>query len=194
MIPTSEALARLKDGNRRFRDGVSRPNPAVSPTERVRLAAGQAPFAAVLGCSDSRVPVETIFDQGPGDLFVVRVAGNIAAPTQIASLAFAVEKFGTRLVVVLGHTHCGAVQATFEALAADPAADHGPLVERIRPVVEGLVVGGYAPGEEVLRRAVRANVMASVAAVRGVIAGEGMLVVAAEYDLETGEVAVLGAD
>jgi carbonic anhydrase len=191
MIPANEALDRLKDGNRRFRDGVPRPNSAVSPTERVRLAAGQAPFAAVLGCSDSRVPVETIFDQGPGDLFVVRVAGNVAAPTQIASIEFAVEKFGTRLVVVLGHTHCGAVQATFEAFAGGATGDPGPLIGRIGPVVEELAREGGEPDAEIMRRAVRANVMASAAVVWGAIEGEGVLVLGAEYDLETGAVEIL---
>jgi carbonic anhydrase len=188
-IPGWTALEQLKDGNRRFQAGTSQPTPALSLSERVRMAAGQQPFAAVLGCSDSRVPVETIFDCGPGDLFVVRVAGNIAAPTQIASLAFAVEKFETRLVVVLGHTYCGAVQATLEALEAGVAGDGGPLIGRIRPAVEGL----EGSGPDLVRRAVRANVAASVETLRGVIEGEGLLVVGAEYDLETGEVAVLDA-
>jgi carbonic anhydrase len=159
----------------------------LSLSERVRLAAGQAPFAAVLGCSDSRVPIETIFDQGPGDLFVVRVAGNVAASTQVASLAFAVEKFGTRLVVVLGHTFCGAVQATLETLGRE--GDPGPLIGRIRPAVAGLAGPGADPGDaDLIRRAVRANIAQSVAVVRGEIGDEGVLVVGAEYDLETGEV------
>ncbi|HUF38584.1 MAG TPA: carbonic anhydrase [Anaerolineales bacterium] len=192
MVPASEALDRLKDGNRRFKDGLPQPSPAVSPTERVRLASGQAPFAVVLGCSDSRVPVETIFDCGPGDLFVVRVAGNVAAPTQVASIAFAVEKFGTRLVVVLGHTHCGAVGATFEVLAEDPEAELGPLLGRIRPAVAGLAApGGGMPDEAVLREGVRANVRVVVEGVRGVIEGEGVLMVGAVYDLETGAVEFL---
>jgi carbonic anhydrase len=115
-ISGREALALLRDGNRRFVADVRSRDSLPSRARRIELAAGQEPFAAILGCSDSRVPVEIVFDQGLGDLFVIRVAGNIVAPSQIGSVEFAAEQFGTRLVVVLGHSNCGAIQATLEQL------------------------------------------------------------------------------
>ena len=114
--PASEALARLREGNQRFLDGASHLEALTSAARRNQLADGQAPLAIVLGCSDSRVSAEIVFDQGLGDLFVIRVAGNIVAPSQIGSVEFATDQFGTRLVVVLGHSRCGAVQATLDAL------------------------------------------------------------------------------
>ena len=114
MIPAREALQRLRDGNRRFVDDNRSSESLISPRRRIELAAGQAPFAAILGCSDSRVPVEIVFDQGLGDLFVIRVAGNIVAPSQIGSVEFVAERFKTRLVVVLGHSKCGVIQAPLE--------------------------------------------------------------------------------
>jgi carbonic anhydrase len=114
MIPAQEALTRLKEGNRRFVAGRTSGDDG-RPRD---LSGGQAPMAAILGCSDSRVPAEIVFDQGPGDLFIVRVAGNIASPTQIGSIEFAASVLGTRLVVVLGHQECGAVEAALEQLRA----------------------------------------------------------------------------
>ena len=111
-----DALERLREGNRRFESGVRSPDTLMSQRRRHEFVAGQQPFAVILGCSDSRVPVEIVFDQGLGDLFVIRVAGNIVASSQIGSVEFAAEKFGTRLVVVLGHTGCGAVEATLAEL------------------------------------------------------------------------------
>src|SRR6202158_1696600 len=137
-----EALALLRDGNRRFVADVRSRDSLPSRARRIELAAGQEPFAAILGCSDSRVPVEIVFDQGLGDLFVIRVAGNIVAPSQIGSVEFAAEQFGTRLVVVLGHSRCGAILATLEELrrpTENQSANLRALVERIRPSVEQLL-------------------------------------------------------
>jgi len=160
---------------------------------------GQEPFAAVLGCSDSRVPVEAVFDQGLGDLFVIRVAGNIVAPSLVGSVEFTAEKFGTRLVVVLGHTRCGAVQATLDELQR-PTRSQSPnlrsIVDRIRPAVEPLLASEHGYDAETLaRHAMRANVRASADQLRRgseilerLIRDEGLIVVGAEYALETGVV------
>ncbi len=198
MIPADEALRRLREGNRRFVDGVRHgaPSREVRPAD---LVAGQEPFAIILGCSDSRVPAELVFDQGLGDLFVIRVAGNIVAPSQVGSVEFAAARFGTRLVVVLGHSQCGAVLATLEDLA-EPARDTSrnirSIVNRIRPTVAGLMSTELARDPAALARAaVRANVRASAdhlrhgsALLEGLIDNEGLVVVGAEYALETGEV------
>jgi carbonic anhydrase len=197
VIAAAEALARLQDGNRRFASGVRSIETLMSQTRLREFVGGQAPFAVVLGCSDSRVPVELIFDHGLGDLFVIRVAGNIVAPSQIGSVEFAAERFGTRLVVVLGHTQCGAIQATMEALGerAAAASRHlNSIVERIRPSVEGLLATELARDPVALaHHAVRANVRVSANQLRHgsevlerMIQKDGLLVVGAEYALETG--------
>jgi carbonic anhydrase len=161
------------------------------------LTAGQEPFAVILGCSDSRVPAEIVFDQGLGDLFVIRVAGNIVAPSQIGSVEFAAARYRTRLVVVLGHSNCGAVIATLEELARpsrDQSKNLHSIVSRIQPAVESLVAlrSAHDP-DQLLREAVRANIEVSVDALRhgsdvleGLIQTDGLLVVGAEYSLETG--------
>ena len=143
-IAAREALERLKEGNRRFVSGSASLDTQATHVRRMEFVAGQEPFAVILGCSDSRVPVEIVFDQGLGDLFVIRVAGNIVAPSQIGSVEFAAERFGTRLVVVLGHTRCGAIQATLDDLQ-QPSAQSlnlSSIVQRIRPAVEGLLATG----------------------------------------------------
>jgi len=199
VISAIEALERLRAGNRRFVSGTpARGGPAAAARRR-ELVEGQAPFAVVLGCSDSRAPVEIVFDQDLGDLFVIRVAGNIVAASQVGSVEFAAERFGTRLVVVLGHSRCGAVRATLEELERPSGAGSPGLrfiVDRIRPVVQGLLAARPAlDPEELARRAVRANVIASADHLRHgseilerLIRDEGLLVVGAEYALETGEV------
>ena len=198
-MSASDALDRLREGNRRFASGVRSIETIMSSTRLRDLVNGQAPFAVVLGCSDSRVPVEMVFDHGLGDLFVIRVAGNIVAPSQIGSVEFAAEQFGTRLVVVLGHTQCGAIQATVEALGrnANAASGHvNSIVERIRPSVQGLLATELARDPAALaRHAVRANVRASANQLRHgsdvlerMIRKDGLLVVGAEYALETGVV------
>ena len=189
MIPAREALERLQEGNRRFVDSGSGPVG--------RPSAGQQPFAIVLGCSDSRVPAELVLGQGFGDLFVIRVAGNIVAPSQVGSVEFAAERFETRLAVVLGHTQCGAVAATLEQLR-EPQSGQSPnlraIVDRIRPAVEPLLAIPIAKDPAALAAEVtRANIRASVAHLRHGSAllerridQEGLLIVGAEYHVETG--------
>ena len=201
MITAHEALKRLFEGNIRFASNL-RASSFVTQTRRAELASGQAPFAIILGCSDSRVPAEIVFDQGLGDLFVIRVAGNIVAPSQVGSVEFAAERFGTRLVVVLGHSQCGAILATLEELRR-PAENQSPnlraIVDRVRPSVEGLLADGFPPDSEALvREAVRANIRASVEQLRHgsqvleqLIRDSGLLVVGAEYALDTGMVEFL---
>jgi carbonic anhydrase len=203
-IAADEALERLRDGNRRFAAGL---RGAAGPHHLARLAelvTGQEPFAIVLGCSDSRVPAEIVFDQGLGDLFVIRVAGNIVAPSQIGSVEFAAERFGTRLVVVLGHSKCGAVSATLEELRRpDPSRSRNlrSIVDRIRPSIEGLLASDLANDEGALEReAVRANVRASANQLRHgseilerLSGSDGLRVVGAVYALESGVVEVLDA-
>jgi carbonic anhydrase len=203
VIPANEALQRLRDGNRRFASGARSDDEPASPSRPEDHLAGQEPFAVILGCSDSRVPIEIVFDQGLGDLFVIRVAGNVVAPSQIGSVEFAAERFGTRLVVVLGHTRCGAVQATLEELRRPTESrchSLDAIVDRIRPAVEGLLGSEAMSDEEALmRQAVRANVAAAVAnlkhgseLVEQLVRDDGLLVVGAEYSLETGLVEFLG--
>jgi carbonic anhydrase len=197
-VTAPEALTRLREGNRRFVSGARSLDVLRAQTPRSALATEQRPFAIVLGCSDSRVPAEIVFDQGLGDLFVIRVAGNIVAPSQVGSVEFAAARFGTPLVVVLGHTQCGAILATLEELRN--RSNHSPnirsIVDRIRPSVESLLAMGLDRDEErLVRAAVRANVRASAdhlrhgSAVLEQLIHEGRLtVVGAEYSLETGEV------
>lgn len=198
MLSAPAALTRLQAGNRRFASDAPYRATLTDSARRDALAAGQAPFAVVLGCSDSRVPVELVFDQGLGDLFVIRVAGNIVAPSQIGSVEFAAERFGTRLVVVLGHSGCGAVTATLEALHQPPAAGASPhqlsIVDLIRPSVLPLLTTDlrHDPAA-LLAAAVRANIRAAAEQLRRgspsiqqLIAEAGLLVVGAEYSLDTG--------
>ncbi len=198
--PAMVALGRLKEGNARFRANVRGVDALLSQVHRAGLATAQKPFAIVLGCSDSRVPAELVFDQGLGDLFVIRVAGNIVAPSQVGSVEFAAERFGTPLVVVLGHTSCGAVQATLELLAGNSppgSRDVMSIVQRIRPALETIPgARSYAPpAPELLNAAVRANVRAAANHLRHgsevlerLVRAEKLLVVGAEYDLSSGEV------
>jgi carbonic anhydrase len=142
MIEARAALARLREGNRRFSSNARSPDALANDTRRAELTQSQEPFAIVLGCSDSRVPAEIVFDQGLGDLFVIRVAGNIVAPSQVGSVEFAAARFGTRLVVVLGHTQCGAIEATLEELrrpTANQSRNLRSIVNRVRSSVEGLL-------------------------------------------------------
>jgi len=197
-IPAHEALLRLQEGNRRFATDTRNADTLSSLTRRA-LVVGQQPFAIILGCSDSRVPAEIIFDQGLGDLFVIRVGGNIVAPSQIGSVEFAADRFGTRLVVVLGHSQCGVVLATLQELQApDPTHSRNlrSIVDRVRPSVEGLLKTNLVHDPEVLvREAVRANVRVSANQLRHgsdvlerLIDQDGLQVVGAEYSLESGVV------
>ncbi len=202
MMPARDAIERLREGNRRFVSGVRNNDAPADGARRVRLTAGQEPFAIILGCSDSRVPAEYVFDQGVGDLFVIRVAGNIVAPSQIGSVEFAAESFGTRLVVVLGHSQCGAVLATLEELegpTGNRSRNLRSIVDRIRPSVEGLLATDLRNDRDALvRAAVRANVRASAGHLRNgseilerLILQQELLITGAEYSLETGVVEFL---
>jgi carbonic anhydrase len=197
MIDAVTALEHLRAGNQRFAAGLRSPATLLSHAQRAELATGQEPFAVILGCSDSRVPAEIVFDQGLGDLFVIRVAGNIVAPSQVGSVEFAVAQFGTRLVVVLGHSQCGAVCATVEQLqrpTGDQSRNIRSIVDRIRPSVEGLLATELRHQPEALmQQAVRANVRASVNHLRhgsglieDLIAHDSLLIVGAEYSQASG--------
>jgi carbonic anhydrase len=204
MITARAALTALREGNRRFvgKLGLESESGLGADAARARrreLPAGQDPLAIVLGCSDARVPAEIVFDQGLGDLFVIRVAGNIVAPSQIGSVEFAAAAFGTRLVVVLGHSNCGAVHATLEQLARpsrEQSRNLRSIVDRIRPAVEGLLERGQPGDRQSLeQQAVRANIRMSANHLRHgselleqLIQDDGLLVVGAEYSLETGVV------
>ncbi|MDQ1355160.1 MAG: carbonic anhydrase [Acidobacteriota bacterium] len=197
MITAREALERLREGNRRFVAGVRHIDLLINQTRLSDLVSGQEPFAIILGCSDSRVPVEIIFDQGLGDLFVIRIAGNIVASSQIGSIEFAAVRFGTPLVVVLGHSYCGAVQATLEELMRpmkNQSRNLRSIVDRIRPSVEPLLETDirFNP-EALLQQSIWANIRVSANHLRygsevleELIEKEKLLVVCAEYCLETG--------
>ena len=199
MISAREALERLREGNRRFVSGIRSSDTLTSQARRSELVAGQEPFAIILGCSDSRVPAEIVFDQGLGDLFVIRVAGNIVASSQIGSVEFAAERFGTPLVVVLGHSRCGAVLATLQEVmrpTENQSRNLRSIVDRVRPAVESLLATELRHDPDaLLRHAVRTNVRVSANHLRHgseilerLIQSDGLLVVGAEYSLETGVV------
>jgi carbonic anhydrase len=198
MIPAPVALDALREGNRRFVSELKL-GAGASRARRHELPAGQQePFAIILGCSDARVPAEIVFDQGLGDLFVIRVAGNIVAPSGVGSVEFAAEAFGTRLVVVLGHSNCGAVHATLQQLARpwrEQSRNLRSIVDRIRPAVEGLLQGASHDPAELEQLAVRANIRMSADHLRHgsevleqLILKDGLVVVGAEYSLATGVV------
>jgi carbonic anhydrase len=197
----SEALARLREGNRRFVSNVRSLDALLTQANRHQLEREQHPIAIVLGCSDSRAPAEIVFDQGLGDLFVIRVAGNIVAPSQVGSVEFAAEKFGTRLVVVMGHTGCGAIQATLDTMKGPTPTGASwrnlrSIVDRVRPSVEPLMSTELARDHAALiREATRANVRVSADHLRHgsqileqFTFDDGLVVVGAEYNLSTGEV------
>ena len=197
-IPATEALELLKKGNQRF-VAETRKTTGSDQTRRTQLTVGQEPFAIILGCSDSRVPAELVFDVGLGDLFVIRVAGNIVAPSQVGSVEFAVDRFKTRLVVVLGHSNCGAVCATLDELK-QPAEQRSPnmaaIVDRIRPSIEVLLDTDVRNSpDDLLHHAVVANIRASANQLRHgsqiiekLVQEDGLMIVGAHYSLDTGEV------
>ena len=197
MTTALQALELLQEGNRRFAENVRAEDPFTTQLRHEDLTTPQRPFAIVVGCSDSRVPAELVFGQGLGSLFVIRVAGHVVAPSQMGSVEFAAERFGTRLVVVMGHTQCGAVDATLDALLGEPvqvSRNIMSIVERIRPAVEPLIHTTLASDREALcRAAVRANVQAAAnqlrhgtAILESLAATAGLLVVGAEFDFDTG--------
>lgn len=194
-VDAAQALKRLRAGNQRY--VANEMMLEINDDIRRRVAESQSPFAIVLGCSDSRVPTEVVFDQGIGDLFVIRIAGNIVQPSQIGSIEFAVQKFGTQLVVVLGHTKCGAIEATIDELqrpAESQSGNMAAIVSRIRPAIEGLLDEIDDRGE-LMHHAVRENVRYAANALRHgskiieSLSDSGALsIVGAEYSLESGAV------
>ncbi|AGP32583.1 carbonic anhydrase [Sorangium cellulosum] len=205
VLSAGQALERLAEGNRRFVDDACGEHVVLGQRARAALVDGQRPFAIILSCSDSRVPSELIFNQGLGDLFVIRVAGNVVAPSLVGSVEFAAAAFGTRLAVVMGHSRCGAIDATLSELLQDES--RGDLTDNIRDIVERCrapvqtvvsVAGRHAPRDLLMREAVRANVRNSCDHLRHgsrllerLCAEEGMQIVGAEYALETGKVTFL---
>ena len=199
MLTAQEALERLKQGNERFAHGETNLTKFLTHQQRSEMMDSQEPFAIILGCSDSRVPAEMVFDQGFGDLFVIRVAGNIVAPSQVGSVEFAAERYDCAVVVVLGHSHCGAIQATIDTLMhpeQPPSSNLMSIVNRVRPSVE-ILMQTELKGDlkKLSAHAVRSNVFASVnqlrhgsAVLEHLIEKGKMIVVGAEYSLETGEV------
>lgn len=199
MLTAQEALERLKVGNARFVKGELAQQNQLTHQERAALACEQNPFAIVLGCSDSRVPAEMVFDQGLGDLFVIRVVGNVVAPSQVGSVEFAAERYDCAVVVVLGHSHCGAIQATIDTLMhpeQPPSANLMSIVNRVRPSVEMLMQTELKSDlKKLSTHAVRSNVFSSVnqlrhgsAVLESLIEKGKLIVVGAEYSLETGQV------
>lgn len=199
MITASEAIERLKKGNQHFVSGVRSVDSIVKQLKRADFVEGQTPFAVILGCSDSRVPAEIIFDQGLGDLFVIRVAGNIVAPSQVGSVEFAVEQFGIPLVVVLGHSMCGAVRATIDEIecpSEHQSSNVLSIVNRIKPVVEPLFKTELRHDrEELLALSIRSNILSATNHLRHgsqmleQLVNQGDLEIwSAEYSLKTGQV------
>jgi len=202
MITASDALQKLRDGNRRFVSGEVDAAPSINRAHQAGMSGGQEPYAIVLACSDSRVPVEMVFDQGFGDLFVIRVAGNVVAPSQIGSIEYAARQFGTKLVVVLGHSNCGAVTATLMERAREQthrSPNLRAIVDRIRPAIEPLLeLHGERDVHELTGAAVRANIRASVErlsheslVLEKLIEDGSLTVLGAEYSIETGIVEFL---
>ena len=202
MIAAREALQRLRSGNARFVAGEVAGRESGLPTRREQLTDRQVPFAIVVGCSDSRVPVEVVFDQGLGDLFVIRVAGNIVSSTQLGSIEFAAVELGARLVLVLGHTRCGAVAAALRAVQDDeePGSDNlRRIVDMIRPAVNrAMADAGNGCRDELVDAIGREHVRHSVGAIRSgsgiirrLIEEDGLEVVGAEYSIATGVVEFL---
>jgi carbonic anhydrase len=199
VIPAPEAFELLREGNRRFVTDAHKSDVGTGHERRAELTGSQQPFAIILGCADSRVPAEIVFDQGLGDLFVIRVAGNIVAPSQVGSVEFAAARFDTRLVVVLGHSRCSVILATLEELrrpTENQSRNLRAIVDRVRPSVAALLEteAGKDPNA-LVERAIRANIRASANQLRHgseileqLIEKEGLRVVGAEYSLETGVV------
>jgi len=193
------ALQKLMEGNKRYVAATENGSELTMTAKRQDVCKGQKPFAVILGCSDSRVPAELVFHQGLGDLFVIRVAGNIVAPSQIGSVEFACQQFGTQLVVVLGHTHCGAISATVDALLGDPdtlSPNLASIVDRVTPAVHPVVMREQNTNrDDLVQCAMRANIEQSVQGLqmrsrilRGMVEKEQLKIVGAEYSIETGVV------
>lgn len=198
-MKADDALQKLIDGNLRYTHAKSDATDRISSAKHHKVILEQEPFAVILGCSDSRVPAELVFDQGIGDLFVVRVAGNIATPSQIGSIEFACQHFNTQLVVVLGHTRCGAVSATLDSLNNDAegiSENLAAIVDSVKTTAVRVVAeNSSASKEELLSKATEANIEQSVRQLeqssdilRSLIGSEQLKIVGAEYSIETGQV------
>jgi carbonic anhydrase len=189
-MPAAQALQLLLDGNQRFVAGKME-HPNQTPARRVEVAKGQHPFASVLACADSRTAPEIIFDRGLGDLFTVRVAGNVADKVVIESLDYSVQHLGVRLVMVLGHTRCGAVIAAVDG--HDGPGDVGPMLSELRPAVQA---SKGMPGDPVLN-AVRENVILIVQnlstspELSAMVKSGELKIVGGVYDLDTGTIDML---
>jgi carbonic anhydrase len=192
------ALARLREGNARFASNVRSVESLLSQSRRGDFVDKQKPFAIILGCSDSRAPAEIVYDQGLGDLFVIRVAGNVVAPSQVGSVEFAAARYGVRLVVVMGHSNCGAIAATIEAVEGGVGPESAALmdiIDRVRPSVEIVIHSGLTTDPAMLARAAtRANVRVATDHLRHgsstleKLGREGLRIVGGEYDIATGAV------
>ncbi|MEH2298354.1 carbonic anhydrase [Nostoc sp.] len=189
-ITPDKALQELLDGNERFAKRKRR-NPDQSYSRLVEVAKGQKPFASILGCADSRVPSEIVFDQGLGDLFVCRIAGNIATTQQIGSLEFGSLVLGSKVIMVVGHERCGAVQA---AMKGDPVPGQiGSLLEAIKPSVES----SKDQSGDKLENACKANILAQIKKLKSssvlseLIKAEKLKIVGGYYDLDTGEISIV---
>lgn len=199
MTTPTDALNALREGNRRFVAGEIDAESIARRAHQAGMSGGQNPFAIILACSDSRVPVELVFDQGFGDLFVIRVAGNVVAPSQVGSIEFAASQFGTQLVVVLGHSNCGAVVAALKELSMEQtlrSPNLRAIVDRVRPAIEPVIAANAdSDDDELTAAAVRANILASVERLshgslilEQLINSGDLVVVGAEYSIETGNV------
>ncbi len=198
-----QALKKLKQGNQRFVSGTTVHDIDSISSQRISALQEQHPFAVILGCSDSRVPAELVFDQGLGDLFVIRVAGNVVAPSQIGSVEFAVTMFGSPLVIVLGHSDCGVIHASLAAMknpGESKSINIQSIVRRVKPAIEPLVVSGDLDQVNI-NDAVRANVRKSVSQlvssseiIESRIEAGLLQVSGAYYDLKTGAVEFYDAE
>jgi len=198
-VNAQQALDKLMAGNHKFVTQANQSGVHSFPILRDEMQLEQNPFAIILGCSDARVPAELVFYQGLGDLFVIRVAGNIVAPSQIGSIEFACQQFGVQLVVVLGHTRCGAIQATVEALTGDPddlSPNVAAIVDRVTPAVDPIVRSYQGTDrDQLIQLAMQANIQQSVQMLqmrsrilRSLIRHDELKIVGAEYSIETGKV------
>jgi carbonic anhydrase len=190
-VSADNALTRLLEGNQRYVRHREQ-HPDQSPARQKQLIGGQHPFAVILGCADSRVAPELLFDQGLGDLFVIRVAGNIVDDAILGSIEYAVEHLGTKLIVVLGHEKCGAVSAAVEG--GEAVGHLKSLVMEIQPSVSATAKN---PGDKIhncvvenVRRVAR-QIRQSEPVLKGAVERNGLKVVAADYALDTGKVTLL---
>ncbi len=184
------AMKKLMDGNKRFVDR-KRQSPNQDLPRLVEVAKSQKPFAAILGCADSRFPSEIIFDQGLGDLFVCRVAGNVATPEEIGSLEFGTLVLGAKVLVVIGHKRCGAVDATIKG--AQVPGQIGSLLDAIRPAVESSKgqSGDHLENASKANVVLQANRLKASPVIAKLIAEDKLKVVGGYYDLDTGAVNIL---